>query len=105
MHRSPNVCGNTSVFCGAVVYAAIPYHGALSWKMDDLLHKKEITLEHSNILENGVEGILTNMDKKLHLPEKLYVSGKFEVSFQKIELPMSQINQLPKTAEEYGFTL
>ena len=34
---------------GGIVYSAIPYHGALSWKIDEWRHRKEIPLEHTNI--------------------------------------------------------
>lgn len=71
----------TVFFCGCIIYTAIPYHGALSWKLDELMHKREVTLKHDNILEDGVEGILKDLDKKLDLPEELYVSQSFQVTF------------------------
>lgn len=70
----------TVLFCGGIVYSAIPYHGALSWKIDDFLFKKEVTLEHNNLFDDGVEGILTDLDNKLDLPEELY-TGSFQVAF------------------------
>lgn len=71
-----------TIFClGGIVYSAIPYHGALSWKIEEIVQKREITLKHNNLFEDGIEGILSDLDKKLDLPEKLYISGEFQVTF------------------------
>lgn len=66
---------------GGIAYAAVPYHGALSWKLDEWQHKKEVSLEHTNLFESGVEGILADLDEKLHLPEELYIANQFQVTF------------------------
>lgn len=68
-------------FGGRIIYSAIPYNGALSWKVYEWTHKKEITLEHNNLFEGGVEGILADLEKELRLPENLYISRSFQVSF------------------------
>ncbi len=73
-----------SIFFGAkIIQTAIPYHGALSWKIDEWLRKKEIRLEHNNIFESGVEGILEDIVKKLDLPDNLYIANKCQISFDK----------------------
>ena len=66
---------------GGIAYAAVPYHGALSWKLDEWQHKKEVSLEHTNLFESGVKGILADLDEKLHLPEELYIANQFQVTF------------------------
>lgn len=71
----------TIFFGGKLIYAAIPYHGALSWKLDEWMRKKEITLEHNNLFEHGVDGVLEDLDKALDLPEELYIANKYQVSF------------------------
>lgn len=71
----------TLFFGGRIIYSAIPYNGALSWKVYEWTHKKEIALEHNNLYESGVEGILSDLEQGLKLPETLYVSGRFQVSF------------------------
>lgn len=71
----------TLFFGGRIIYSAIPYNGALSWKVYEWTHKKEIALEHNNLYESGVEGILSDLEQELKLPETLYVSGRFQVSF------------------------
>ena len=71
----------TVFFGGKMIYAAIPYHGALSWKLDEWMRKKEVTLEHNNLYEYGMEGVLTDLDKALDIPEELYIANKCQVTF------------------------
>ncbi len=71
----------TLFFGGRIVYSAIPYHGALSWELDEWMHKKEVELKHNNLFEDGVEGVLMDLDEALELPEELYIANKFQVSF------------------------
>ena len=71
----------TLFFGGRIVYSAVPYHGALSWKLDEWMRKKEVELEHNNLFEDGVEGILMDLDEALQLPEELYIANKYQVSF------------------------
>lgn len=73
----------TLFFGGRIVYSGMKYNGALSWKIDKWLHQKEITLEHNNIFETGVEGILTDLDEELKLPEELYIAEKMQITFDK----------------------
>ena len=44
----------TGYFGVRIVYAAIPYNGKLSWKIDEFLHKKEVDFIHTNFLEEDV---------------------------------------------------
>lgn len=73
----------TLFFGGRIIYSGMKYNGALSWKIDEWLHKKEIVLEHNNIFETGVEGILTDLDEELKLPEELYIAEKMQITFDK----------------------
>ena len=71
----------TIFFGGRIIYSAIPYNGALSWKVYEWTNKKEIMLEHNNLYESGVEGILSDLEEELKLPEELYISKEFQISF------------------------
>ena len=71
----------TGYFGVRIVYAAIPYNGKLSWKIDEFLHKKEVDFIHTNFLEDGAEGIFTDLDEALDLPEELYITESFALSF------------------------
>lgn len=71
----------TLYFGARIVYSAIPYHGQLSWKIQDILHHKTVEFTHSNLYTDGVDGILTDVKTKLALPEKLYISNSFSAEF------------------------
>lgn len=71
----------TLYFGARIVYSAIPYHGQLSWKIQDILHHKTVEFTHSNLYTDGVDGILTDVETKITLPEKLYVSNSFSAEF------------------------
>lgn len=49
--------------------------------MDEQMHKKEIELVHNNFFENGVEGVLTDLDEALELPDELYIANKYQIAF------------------------
>lgn len=68
-------------FAGKIIYSAIPYHGALSWKIEEWKNKKQISFRHNNIFESGIEGILADLDEALDLPEELYISSRFQTGF------------------------
>lgn len=64
-----------------VVKSAIPYHGKLSWYLQDLQNKRSVTLMHDNIYESGIEGILEDVREKVGLPEKLCLATSFNLHF------------------------
>lgn len=69
-------------FYGVKIYhSAINYNGKLSWFLSDLKNKRTIKLEHNNIYVSGIEGIFTDINKKIHMPEKLYVVNNFSLNF------------------------
>lgn len=43
--------------------------------------QKEVELKRNNLFEDGVEGVLMDLDEALELPEELYIANKFQVSF------------------------
>lgn len=64
-----------------IVQSAQKYTGKLSWKLDEWRNSREIVLEHDNLLEDGIDGIFTDLQEKLDLPEELYISNYFSVVF------------------------
>lgn len=68
-------------FGGRVVYAAIPYHGALSWQIDKWINHKNILLEHDDLLADGPEGFLTDLDHRMSLPSELYTTNAMRITF------------------------
>ena len=64
-----------TLFYGVKIYnSGVKYNGKLSWFLSDLKNKKTVRFEDSNIYENGIEGIFTDINKKIQLPNDLYVS-------------------------------
>lgn len=73
--------GATVLFASSIIYSAIPYNGKLAWKIQDLIHTREVALTHTNIFDTGIEGILDDLNATLNLPEKLYIAEQFTVDF------------------------
>lgn len=71
----------TIYFGGRIIYSAVPYNGALSWKLQEWRNKKKVELVHNNFFETGAEGLLADLDEALDLPEELYVTGQFRLDF------------------------
>lgn len=71
----------TLYFGGRIVYSAIPYHGALSWKIDELKRRKKVEFVHDNFLENGVDGLFADLERAFSMPEELYISNSFQMTF------------------------
>ncbi|MCM1122958.1 MAG: hypothetical protein NC416_10270 [Eubacterium sp.] len=69
--------------CGSflVVRSALPYHGELSWYLDDLQNKKSVTLVHDNLYESGIKGILDDIRSTVNLPETLCLATSFNLHF------------------------
>lgn len=72
-----------TLFYGVKIYnSAINYNGKLSWFLSDLKNKKTISFENNNIYENGIEGIFTDINKKIQLPKDLYVYDSVSIDFK-----------------------
>lgn len=72
-----------STFCalGGIIYTAVPYNGALSWKIEEWTRKKEVSFVHNNLWEHGIEGIISDLTAKVKLPEELYIADEFRMTF------------------------
>ena len=53
----------------------------MSWKLDELWKKREVDFVYDNFFEDGIEGILTDLEEKLEMPENLYAVNGFNMSF------------------------
>ena len=69
------------VFGVRIIESGMKYNGKLSWKIDEWIRSKKITLEHNNIYEDGIEGIFQDLETKLDLPDELYLVNQFSVKF------------------------
>lgn len=68
-------------FIGRIVYAGMPYHGALSWKIEEWMNEREVTLKHDDLYQEGISGVLKDLDQALDLPDDLYVTHDFKITF------------------------
>lgn len=75
-------CISTIFFLAMVIQSAIPYRGALSWKIDEWINHKTIPLTHSNLFQDGIEGILQDINRSVTLPKDLYISETLDVQFK-----------------------
>ncbi|MCR1898848.1 hypothetical protein NSA47_07600 [Irregularibacter muris] len=74
----------TSLFTGINLYkSGTAFQGKLSWFIHDLKNKREIKFVHNNLYEDHLEGIFQDIEKKVSLPEELYVSSDFTLKFKK----------------------
>ncbi len=71
----------TAYFAGQIIYSAIPYNGALAWKIDDWMRKRDVKLEHNNIFKDGAAGILMDLDRVVGLPDELYLVNQCQITF------------------------
>lgn len=72
-----------TVFFGYKIYeSSVSFNGKLSWYLSEKQSSCEITLEHNNFLEDGVEGIIKDLDDKLDLPDDLYVANYVQIDFK-----------------------
>ncbi len=60
---------------------AINYNGKLSWVLESLRNERNIDFKHNNIYEYGIEGIFTDIEEKVDLPDELYISEVFDLTF------------------------
>ncbi len=71
----------TLIFGGMIIHTAIPYNGKLSWKVDEMLNHKRVRYVHRNIFNDGIEGLIEDLEKKFTLPDKLYVDNEILIRF------------------------
>lgn len=74
----------TTLMTSMKIYgSAVTNNGRLSWLIEDLKNKRQISFVHNNIYENDIEDILNQIESKIKLPEDLYISSDFKLKFTK----------------------
>lgn len=61
--------------------SAVPFQGKLAWFLEDLKYKRTCTLEHDNVYEYGIEGVLEDVREKAGLPKDLCLANSFSLHF------------------------
>lgn len=69
-------------FYGVKIYqSSTNYNGKLAWVLKDLKDKRTVEFDDNNIYKNGIDGIFTDINKKVTMPKKLYVASNFSLKF------------------------
>lgn len=71
----------TLVGAAGVIRAGTPYNGRLSWFLDELKNTRWVTLEHDNVMKDGMDGVLEDIRQKVKLPEQLCLVSSFNLHF------------------------
>lgn len=66
-----------------VYQSSIPFQGKLSWFIHDLKTTRKVDFQRNNVYEYGIEGILQDIQTKISMPEELFISNEFSLSFNK----------------------
>ena len=72
----------TFITSAKIYQSAMSHNGKLSWYIQDLKNKRQISFVDNNIYENNIEGIFDAIESKIKLPEDLYVSSSFKLKFR-----------------------
>jgi len=75
--------GITGAEAYGLYYSAIPYNGKLSWEIESLHNKRELTFSHNDMQKYGVSGIFKDLDTSLKMPKNLYLAGNLDFSYSK----------------------
>ena len=70
----------SAIFLGGAAVGAI-YRGELADAWRTLRYERHVKLEHGNLLSDGAEGFVRDLDRRLRLPEELYVGGDLQIAF------------------------
>ena len=81
-------------FTGYKIYqSSIPYNGKLSWVLQKARTEREVPFHHNNIYENGLLGLIEDVNQEVDLPKKLYITNELNLSY----------NQDGEITNFYGF--
>lgn len=71
-------------YTGYDIYqSAIPYNGKLSWVIQQIRSEREVPFTRKNIYEDGLLGLIEDVNQKVELPDELYLSNEVDLSFTK----------------------
>ena len=71
----------TAFYGRQIVGSAMHYSGKLSWEIDSLFNWEKVSLKHNNVYTDGAEGIFSDLDRKLNLPDNLYIINRFMIQY------------------------
>lgn len=75
------------------------FHSRLAAAAGRLFHEKHVTLRHGDILTDGADGFLRDLDRRLALPEELFLLLPLEITFD----GAGQVRTLSVSLRGYGW--
>src|SRR5699024_11351159 len=73
-----------AAYTGYDIYqSAMPYNGKVSWVIQHIRSEREVPFTRKNIYEDGLLGLIEDVNQKVELPDELYLSNEVDLSFTK----------------------
>lgn len=66
-----------------VYKSATNLRGKLAWVIDDWFNTRKVEFVHDNLYENGLDGLLADIEQKVSLPDELYIANEVDITFNK----------------------
>lgn len=66
-----------------IYQSATNLQGKLAFVIDDWFNTHKVEFVHDNLHENGLDGLLADIEQKVSLPDKLYISNEVDITFSK----------------------
>ena len=67
----------------SLYHSGTNYQGKLAYVIQDYLTSSDVTFDHNNVYQDGLNGLLEDLETKYDLPDELYVSNQVELTFNK----------------------
>ncbi|MFL2099648.1 WD40/YVTN/BNR-like repeat-containing protein [Desemzia sp. FAM 23989] len=64
-----------------IYQSATNFQGKLAFIIDDWVNTRTVEFSHNNLYENGLDGLLGDIQREVSLPNELYVSDEVEITF------------------------
>ena len=77
------LCASAGYFGWGIVKSAVLYQGKLSWVLEEVKHKKTVLLTHDNVYQDGIEGLLSDIQTEIEMPKELYVATSVDLEFDR----------------------
>nr|WP_236005958.1 sialidase family protein [Desemzia sp. RIT 804] len=64
-----------------IYQSATNLQGKLAWVIDDWFNTRKVEFVHNNLYEDGLEGLLADIEQTVSLPDELYVANEVDIAF------------------------
>lgn len=66
-----------------IYQSATNLRGKLAWVIDDWFNTRKVEFVHDNLYEDGLEGLLMDIEQKVSLPDQLYIANEVDITFDR----------------------